>query len=391
MKEPVIVGYVRTPISRSRPREPEKDVFNSIRADDMAAMVIREVVKRSGIDPKNIDECIFGCANQTAEQFAYGGRMFSLMAGLPLEVAALACDRQCASAMSSIHIGAMEIMTGFSDVVVAGGVEHMTHVPMGHGVNPNPNALKMEKRFDWLVAMNMGLTAEKLAAESGIPKKEQDEWSVRSHQLAAKALKEGFFKGEIMPVEVTLPDGKKTVIETDQSIRADTTLEKVASLPPAFKPDGIITAGNSSPLNAGAAAVMLMSKEAAKKYGLEPMATIKSMAWAGVDPSVMGKGPVPASQKALKAAGLKVKDIDFWEINEAFAIVTLYAIKQLGIDPEKVNVKGGAIALGHPLGMSGTRITGTLARILEKEGGTYGLATLCVGGGQGAATIIKRE
>ncbi len=391
MKEPVIVGYVRTPISRSRPREPEKDVFNSIRADDMAAMVIREVVKRSGIDPKNIDDCIFGCANQTAEQFAYGGRMFSLMAGLPLEVAALACDRQCASAMSSIHIGAMEIMTGFSDVVVAGGVEHMTHVPMGHGVNPNPNALKMEKRFDWLVAMNMGLTAEKLAAESGIPKKEQDEWSVRSHQLAAKALKEGFFKGEIMPVEVTLPDGKKTVIETDQSIRPDTTLEKVASLPPAFKPDGIITAGNSSPLNAGAAAVMLMSKEAAKKYGLEPMATIKSMAWAGVDPSVMGKGPVPASQKALKAAGLKVKDIDFWEINEAFAIVTLYAIKQLGIDPEKVNVKGGAIALGHPLGMSGTRITGTLARILEKEGGTYGLATLCVGGGQGAATIIKRE
>jgi acetyl-CoA acyltransferase len=391
MKEPVIVGYVRTPISRSRPREPEKDVFNSIRADDMAAMVIREVVKRSGIDPKNIDDCIFGCANQTAEQFAYGGRMFSLMAGLPLEVAALACDRQCASAMSSIHIGAMEIMTGFSDVVVAGGVEHMTHVPMGHGVNPNPNALKTEKRFDWLVAMNMGLTAEKLAAESGIPKKEQDEWSVRSHQLAAKAQAEGFFKGEIIPVEVTLPDGSKKVIDTDQSIRPDTTLEKVASLPPAFKPDGIITAGNSSPLNAGAAAVMLMSKEAAKKYGLEPMATIKSMAWAGVDPSVMGKGPVPASQKALKAAGLKVKDIDFWEINEAFAIVTLYAIKQLGIDPEKVNVKGGAIAIGHPLGMSGTRITGTLARILEKEGGTYGLATLCVGGGQGAATIIKRE
>ncbi|MEM3588030.1 MAG: acetyl-CoA C-acetyltransferase [Candidatus Jordarchaeaceae archaeon] len=392
MKEVVIVSYVRTPISRSRPREPERDVFNSVRADELASMVIREVVKRSGIDPKLIDECIFGCANQTAEQYTYGGRLFSLPAGLPIEVSAMSLDRQCASAMSSIHVGAMEIMTGFSDIVVAGGVEHMTHIPMGHGVNPNQKILALEKRFDWLTAFNMGLTAEKLSAESGISRKEQDEWSARSHQLAAKAQAEGFFKGEILPVEVTLPDGKKQIIETDQSIRPDTTVEKLATLPPAFKqPDGIITAGNSSPLNAGAAAVMLMSKEAAKKHGLEPMATIKSIAWAGVDPSVMGKGPVPASKKALKYAKLEVKDIDFWEINEAFAVVTLYAIKQLGINPDIVNVKGGAIALGHPLGMSGTRIVGTLARILEKEGGRRGLATLCVGGGQGAATIIERE
>jgi acetyl-CoA C-acetyltransferase len=392
MKEAVIVGYVRTPISRSRPREPERDVYNSVRSDELAAMVIKEVVKKSGIDPKIIDECVFGCANQSGEQWNYGGRLFSLLAGLPIEVPAIACERQCASAMSSIHIGAMEIMTGFSDVVVAGGVEHMTHVPMGSGVNPNTKALQAEKRFDWLTAMNMGLTAEKLSAESGISRKEQDEWSARSHQLAAKAQAEGFFKGEILPVEVTLADGKKQVIDTDQSIRADTTAEKLATLPPAFKqPDGIITAGNSSPLNAGAAAVLLMSKEAAKKNGLEPMAAIKSIAWAAVDPSVMGKGPVPSSNKALAFAKLKVKDIDFWEINEAFAVVTLYAIKQLGIDPEKVNIHGGAIALGHPLGMSGTRITGTLARILEEQDAKIGLATLCVGGGQGAATIIQRE
>lgn len=391
MNEPVIVGYVRTPISRSRPRQPERDVFNSIRADDMAAMVIREVVKRTGIDPNDIDDCIFGCANQTGEQFTYGGRMFSLLAGLPLEVPAMGVDRQCASAMSSIHIGAMEIMCGYSDVIVAGGVEHMTHIPMGHGVNPNPRALKEEKRFDWLVAMNMGLTAEKLAEESGIPKEEQDKWALRSHQLAAKAQAEGFFKGEIIPVEVTLPDGTKKIIDTDQSVRPDTTLEKIASLPPAFKEGGIITAGNSSPLNAGAAAMVLTSKEKAKEYGLEPMATIKSMSWAAVDPSVMGKGPVPASRKALKYAKLEVKDIDFWEINEAFAIVALYAIRELGIDPDIVNVKGGGCAIGHPLGMTGTRITGTLARILEVEDGRLGLATLCVGGGQGAATIIERE
>jgi len=194
-----------------------------------------------------------------------------------------------------------------------------------------------------------------------------------------------------LPVEVTLPDGKKQIVDVDQAIRGDTTLEGLAQLKPAFKPDGQITAGNSSPLNAGATAVMLMSKEKAKALGLKPLATIVSMGWAGVDPTVMGKGPVPACQMALKKAGLQVKDIDFWEINEAFAIVPLYAIKQLGIDPERVNVKGGAIAIGHPLGASGNRLVGTLARILNLNKGTYGIATACIGGGQGAATLIKRE
>jgi acetyl-CoA acetyltransferase family protein len=239
--------------------------------------------------------------------------------------------------------------------------------------------------------MNMGLTAEKLFAESGLTREDMDKWALRSHQLAAKALEEGYFKDEIMPIEVTLADGKKQVIDRDMAIRADTTMEGLAALQPAFRPDGQITAGNSSPLNAGATSMMLMSKEKAKEYGLKPLATIVSCGWAAVDPSVMGKGPVPASKMALKHAGLDVKDIDFWEINEAFCIVALYAIQQLGIDPNKVNVKGGATAIGHPLGASGTRLVGTLARILNMEGGTYGLANACIGGGQGVATIIKRE
>jgi acetyl-CoA acetyltransferase family protein len=214
---------------------------------------------------------------------------------------------------------------------------------------------------------------------------------MKSHQMAAKAIQEGYFKDEIMPVEAVQADGTTKVFDTDLSIRADTTLEALSALKPSFKPDGQITPGNSSPLNAGASAMMLMSRKAAKKYNLKPLAKIISMGWAGVDPTVMGKGPVPSSRMALEHAGLRAKDIDFWEINEAFVIVALYAMQELGIDPEKVNVKGGATAIGHPLGASGTRLVGTCARILNVEKGKYGLATACVGGGQGAATILQRE
>jgi acetyl-CoA C-acetyltransferase len=303
--------------------------------------------------------------------------------------------------MSTIHVGAMGIMLGYQDVVISCGIEHMTHVPMpGPGIDLSKMPSKPHqalfsdpryKKYDYMTTMNMGLTAEKLLEHTDFTREDMDKWALRSHQKAAKALEEGFFKGEIMPIEVTLPDGIKKVIDTDLSIRGDTTLEGLAGLKPAFKPDGQITAGNSSPLNAAATAMMLMSKEKAKECGLKPLATIVSMGWAGVDPTMMGLGPVPASRHALKNAGMEVKDIDFWEINEAFCIVALNAIKELGIDPEKVNVKGGATAIGHPLGATGTRLVGTLARILEMEGGTYGLATPCIGGGQGAATIIKRE
>jgi acetyl-CoA C-acetyltransferase len=250
-------------------------------------------------------------------------------------------------------------------------------------------------KYDLGTAASMGMTAEKLfvqANEEGlnITKEDMDRWGVRAHNLAEKALDEGYFKGEIVPVEVTLPDGNKKVIDYDQAIRRGATLEATANLPPAFTADGFITAGNSSPLNAGAVEMLLMSKKKAEECGIKPMAKVVSAGWAGVDPSVMGKGPVPATKMALKHAGLEAKDIDYWEINEAFTIVTLYAIKKFGIDPETVNIKGGATAIGHPLATSGIRLTGTLARILEEKNARYGCATLCGGMGQGATTIIER-
>ncbi|MEM2794106.1 MAG: acetyl-CoA C-acyltransferase, partial [Candidatus Methanomethylicia archaeon] len=305
------------------------------------------------------------------------------------ETAGIGVDRQCASAMTAINIGFMEIALGISDTIIAGGYEHMSRLPIGVGVDIDPKLFEAEKRFDWWIALNMGLTAEKLAEESGITAREMAEWSCRSHMLAWKAYSEGYFKDEIIPIEITLPDGSKQVIDRDLSIRSDTSVEKILSLPPAFKPGGVINAGNSSPLNTGAAAVLLMSRERMEKYGLKPLAKIKGYAYAGVDPSVMGKGPVPATRKLLSKYNLKVKDIDYWEINEAFAVVTLYAVKELKIDPNKVNIKGGAIAIGHPLGMTGARLIGTLARILKIHNGNLGVATLCVGGGQGVATLIE--
>jgi acetyl-CoA C-acetyltransferase len=214
---------------------------------------------------------------------------------------------------------------------------------------------------------------------------------LRSHQLAAKAQQEGFFNGEIMPIPITYPDGTTETLDKDLSVRGDTSLEKIQNLPPAFTEGGVTTAGNSSPLNAGASCIMLASEEKAKSLGLKPLASVKSIGWAAVPPSLMGKGPVPASKIAIKRAGLDVKDIDFWEINEAFAIVPVWCMKELGINPEKVNVKGGAIAIGHPLGATGARLVGTLARILNSEGGRYGLATACIGGGQGVATVLEKE
>jgi acetyl-CoA C-acetyltransferase len=401
VKEAVIVDYVRTAFSRSRPREPEKDFFNSLRMDEAAAMLIKEMLKRTKIKPDDINELLVGCAQPWGEQYLYGGRNIAFLAELPFNVAAQGVDRQCASSMSTIHTGAMEIMLGYSDAVISCGIEHMTHIPMpGPGVDlsqmiSKPSDLLFSdpkyQKYDYMTSMNMGLTAEKLFGMSGLTREDMDKWAMRSHQRAASALKDGFFKGEILPIEVTLPDGSKKVIDCDVSIREDTTMEGLAPLKPAFKPDGSITAGNSSPLNAGATAMILMSKEKAKEYKLKPLATIASMGWAGVDLGGRRIIKKPASKMALKHAGLQAKDIDFWEINEAFAIVALNAIKELGIDPEKVNVNGGAIAIGHPLGATGTRLVGTLARILNEKKGTYGLASPCIGGGQGAATILKRE
>lgn len=387
-----IVDFRRTAFSRSRPKEPDKDVFNSLRMDEALGMLIADMVRRNGIDPLDIGDVITGCALQAGENWLYGGRHPILLAGLPWEVPGLAVDRACASSMNAASIGYMEIATGNSELVLAGGMEHMTHVPMSD--NPHVEAnykllLRPEyAKYRMNIGYSMGLTAEELARVSGISKDEMDEWSLRSHMLAARSLSDGWFRGEIMPIEVE-HQGRRITVDADQSIRPDTTIEQIRSLPPAFRPDGVITAGNSSPLNAGASLLMLASERAISKYGLRPLARIRAVGWAGVEPYLMGKGPVPASRRALERAGLGVDDIDFWEINEAFAVVTLYAIRELGIDPERVNVHGGAIAIGHPLGATGARIVGTLARILRERHGRYGVATLCVGGGQGYAMVLE--
>jgi len=400
MRKVVIVDYLRSAFSRSRPQQPERDKFNPLRMDHVAAMLVEKVVERKAINPHEINEVIPACAFGVWEQWTYGGRSISMLAKLPAEVPAVFVDRQCGSSMSAIHFGAMEIMTGYSDLVIACGMEHMTHIPMAgnNWISPPMDLIEKEeysKKYEMETGFVMGLTAERLfkegAEKHGITKDDMDRWSLRSHQLAAKAQQERFFDDEIMPVEVTYPDGNTETIDRDLSVRPTTSLEKIQSLPPAFTSDGVITAGNSSPLNAGASCVVLASEEKAKKLGLDSLGTIKSMGWAAVPPAVMGKGPVPASKMALKHAGLSAKDIDFWEINEAFAIVTLWDMKELGVDPEKANVKGGAIAIGHPLGATGARLVGTVSRILETEGGRHGLATACVGGGQGVATIIEKE
>jgi acetyl-CoA acyltransferase len=399
MKEVVIAGYLRTAQTRSRPNDPARDWFCKMRSDELLAKILHEVIQRSGIEPEEVDDFLVGCATGVSEQWAYGGRNPIFLANLPNTIAAKFVDQQCGSAMAGIHIGFMEIAQEFADVVLIGGMEHMTRVPMGGplidrgAIMPNMTLFMDPKyqHWDMMTAMNMGLTAEKLFAQTDFTKEDMDKWALRSHQRAAAAQAEGFFDGEILPIEAEQGDGSMMVVDKDQAVRGDSTLEGIASLKPAFKKDGVITAGISSPLNAGATSMVLMSKDTAKKKGIKPLATIRSIGFAGVDPTIMGHGPVPASQKALDSAGLKTSDIDLWEINEAFTIVALNCIKELGLDPESVNVMGGGTAIGHPLGATGIRLTGTLARIMGARSARYGCSNACVGGGQGVATIIERE
>ncbi len=399
MKEVVIAGYLRTAQSRSRPNDPARDWFCNMRADELLAKVLPELIDRVGIDAKEIEDFLVGCATGVGEQWAYGGRSPLFLANLPETIPAKFVDQQCGSAMAAIQIGFMEIAQNFADIVMIGGMEHMTRVPMGGTTTDRglvaPNmSLFMDPKYqhwDMMTTMNMGLTAEKLFAQTDYTKEDMDKWGVRSHQLASQAQKDGFFDGEILPIDAPQADGSVMTVAKDQAVRDDATLEGMANLRPAFKKDGVITAGNSSPLNAAATSMMLMSKDTAKKKGIKPLATIRSIGFAGVDPTIMGYGPVPASRRALDAAGLKASDIDYWEINEAFCIVALNCIKELGLDPDRVNVMGGGTAIGHALGATGVRLTGTLARVLEAKGGRYGCANACVGGGQGVATIIERE
>ena len=393
LRDAYIAGFVRTPFSRSRPSQPERDVYNSVRMDQALALLIGRLLKATTFRPEEIGDVITGCAFQTGENWLYGGRHPVLLAGLTASVPAMGMDRACASSMNAAADGAMQIMTGNSDVVLAGGMEHLTHVPMANNPALAPNTRLLSRpeyaRYQMSTGYSMGLTAEKLAAEAAMGREEMDRYSIGSHAKAAAAQDAGWFRGELMEMRVEV-GGQEKVIDADQSVRRDTTMEQMAALEPSFRSGGRITPGNSSPLNAGASLVALASQAKLAEHGLKPLARVVSMAWAGVDPSVMGKGPVPASRKALERAGLKADAIDLWEINEAFAVVPLYAIRELGLDPARVNVRGGAIAIGHPLGASGARVLGTLARGLAETGKEYGVATLCVGGGQGYAMVLQR-
>ena len=392
-REVVIVDYLRSPFSRANPKTPEKDLLNGWRMDEVLGMLWKELIKRNKLDPKEIDEAITGTASPLLENFTFGGKFPAFFAELPFEVASEQVDMQCGSAFCGLRTAVMSIACGYSDVALAGGIEHMTHIPMGGGgAIKYPEKLATEpqyKKVDLMFSTNMGFTAQKLQEMAGISREEMDKFALKSHQRAAAAKE--WLKGEIMSVEITLPDGTKQRLDYDASVRGDTNLELLAGLKPAYKPDGTITAGNASPLNAGATAMLVMSKDKAKKLGLKPLASFVSFGVAGVDPTIMGAGPVPSTKKALQAAKLQARDIDYWEINEAFAVVSLYAIKELGLNQDKVNVHGGAMAIGHPLGASGIRLVGTLARILKENKGKYGCATMCVGGGQGIAAIIKSE
>lgn len=388
MAEAVIVSAARTAVGRGK-----KGSLANTRPDDLAALVIKESVKRANIDPKLVEDVIIGCAMPEGEQGLNFARVASLLADLPDSVSAMTVNRFCASGLQTIALGAQSIMSGMSHCVVAGGAESMSMVPMS-GNKPSMNMNAVDKRPG--VYMNMGLTAERVADQWKVSRADQDAFAADSHAKAAKAIGEGKFKDEIVPVQVRVDkmNGtgfKSSTVEfaTDELVRADTTVDKLATLPPAFKMNGSVTAGNASPFSDGAAAVVLMSAEKAKEVGAKPLARFVSFATSGVAPEIMGIGPVEAVPKALKLAGLKLEDIDLFELNEAFAAQALAVVRELNIPTEKLNVNGGAIALGHPLGCSGAKLSVQIIHELKRRGGRYGMVTMCIGGGQGAAGIIE--
>ncbi len=389
MREVVLVSSVRTPVGRAN-----KGTLRATRPDELAAIAIKGALDRvPQLDPREIEDVILGCAMPEAEQGMNVARIASLRAGLPEEISAMTINRFCSSGLQSIAMAAERIQAGGADVIVAGGTESMTMIPMGgHKIAPNP----------WLVEnhpgayLSMGLTAERLAERFHITREEADAFSLRSHQKALAAIAAGNFDNETVPVPVsfTTPNGSKPkrteiVFKTDEGPRADTTLEALAALRPAFHVKGAVTAGNSSQMSDGAAAALVMSAERAKQLGIQPLARYVAFATAGYKPEEMGLGPVFAIPKALKLAGLKLEDMAVFELNEAFAAQSLAVIQEAGLDPERVNPNGGAIALGHPLGCTGAKLTATLLRELQRRKARYGMVTMCVGGGMGAAGIFE--
>lgn len=420
MKEVWLIDYARTAFSRSRPNQPERDVFGEIRGDELLAELLIKFfdgkLADKGIEKKDMDEVSIGVAAGVLENWTYGGKIPLYLAGFPSEVSSFMIDKQCGSAGAGMHTLIMEIMTGFSKCVLTTGFEHMTRVRR-RGIEPaierymERNSDFYHPEYDMVNATNMLQTAQRLYEEE-VPrftKEDLDKFGVRSHNLTVKNQEAGWFKGEIIPIKGHVPGIVNESMIVDRDIAArKSTVEGVAGLRRISIPfyleknggkkgyveregteEGVITAGNSSPLNAGATVAVLMEAEEAKKRDLEPMARIVSIGWSGVDPRVMGRGPVPATRKALEYAGLSANDINYWEINEAFCIVTLNCMDKFNIPEEKVNVMGGSTAIGHPLGATMIRLTGTLARILKDKKAKYGVATACVGGGQGIATIIE--
>ena len=380
MRDAVIVGAARTAVGRKNGK------LSPVRPDDLAAKVLGDLIVRVGVDPAEVEDVILGCVDQLGEQGFNIARNAALIAGLPLDVCGTTLDRMCGSGQQAANFAAMGVMAGQYDVVIAGGVEHMTRVPMGSnasGPGDGPLSPRLSERYN---IVPQGISAELIAEQWGLKREELDAFAARSHEWAGRAIAEGRFKREIVPV--TLPDG--SLFDTDEGVRVPVNREKMAALQPSFKPDGVITAANSSQISDGAAALLFMSDERARALGLRPRARVVATALAGVDPTIMLTGPIPATQRALKKAGLRLDDIDLFEINEAFASVVLAWERDLHPDMNKVNVNGGAIALGHPLGCSGGKLMTTLLHELERTGKRYGLQTMCIGFGQGIATIIER-
>jgi acetyl-CoA acyltransferase len=385
MTEAVIVDAVRTPIGRAHK---DKGVYRDVRSDDLAAIVVKAIVERTGVDPERIEDVVLGNTQQQGEQGFNVARNVALLAGLPATAAGATVNRLCGSSLQALAQAAHSVVAGGEDVQIVGGLEHMLHIPMDQDLDINPKLFQQTSKG----ALHMGYTAEFLAQTQGISREEQDQFALGSHQKASAAYAAGEFRDEIIPIWGRDESGRRVLVEVDQCVRPDCSLEGLAALKPAFMPPGLgtVTAGNSSPLNDGAAALLLMGRATADELGLKPIAKIRATAVCGVDPAVMGTGPVPATRKALKRAGLTLADIGLIELNEAFAAQALACIRMLKLDESKVNVRGGAIAIGHPLGASGARIACTLLHAMQDRDVQFGLATMCIGIGQGIAVVFER-
>ncbi|WP_121639169.1 thiolase family protein [Virgibacillus sp. Bac330] len=381
MREAVIIEAVRTPVGR------RKGSLSAKRAEDLAAKPLQALIERVGIDPGLVEDVIYGCVSQVGEQAFDIARQAALIADFPVEVPGTTIDRQCGSSQQAVHFASQAIMSGDMDVVIAGGVENMTRVPMGsnmQGVTINEN---LTSKYE---IINQGLSAERIADKWGFSRQQLDEFSLISHEKAIAAMKSGYFNKEIMPLEVNLPDGSSDLLRYDEGPREQTSLDKLSELKAAFQEGGKITAGNSSQISDGAAALLLMSRDKANELGLKPKFRVLARTVIGSDPTLMLTGPIPATEKVLRIARLSISDIDVFEVNEAFASVALAWLHETGADPKRLNPNGGAIALGHPLGASGARIMTTMIHELERTGGRYGLQTMCEGHGMANATIIER-